>query len=454
MSRATKKRVVAAVTVASLSAGALTGAAVAGLFGTGGGVPLAAAAGNSGSGGSGGSGGESVANNLSQPTVFVPDTGPFAVTCGTDTPSELVHATGDPATDYPLDPSAYYYVQGVNTWQAQCMTAAVGTVSAEVAWGDNLTGSANLSPAKPIRVEVALSDTAVTTMGGFDVVKLDPSALDRESAYGTLATKDSSGYVDNPTTPFTSTGVYDAGATLKIYNLATPQAPVTEGPASAEINATGKIVYGYNLNVPVDGYYVIDFEAPDVTITGADAGTVSNDHLASLRITVGTPSTEPTTPTTTVPVPVTPPPTSVTPAPAPVAPAPVAPAPPTTTSPPGSTAPTQPPGSTTPGNGGGSGSPGTSNPGTGTRNPALVKAMTSLRRSHARVNKAIRTTNRSIHKYHAAAVRAARAHLAIHQKLVANVKRLEVRLHRLVVQRRNLATRIVQLHARMVKLQG
>lgn len=441
------KRIIAGAAAAALSAGALVAVAVAGVPGGGHGgfgvTPLAAAAGSSGSGGSGGGGEETTANNLSVPTVFVPDTGPFAVTCGVDTPSELVHATGDPSTDYPVDPSSYYYVQGVNSWQAQCMTAAVGTVSATVAWGDNLTGSANLSAGKPIRVEVVLSDTAETTMGGFSVVKLDPSALDRESAYGTLATQESGAYVDNPMTPFSVTNVYDAGATLKIYDLATPQAPIVDAPASAEINATGAIVYGYNLNVPTDGYYVLDFTAPNVTLTGADAGTVSGGHLASLKITVGTPSTEPTTPTTTVPVPVTPPPTSVTPAPAPVTPPP-----PTATPPSTGTAPSTPPasgssGST--GNGGSSGSGGTTNPGASPGKAATAKALASLRKSHAKVNAAIRTTNRSIHKFHAAAVRAARAHLAIHEKLVASVKRLERRLHSLLRQRRNLAARIVQL---------
>ncbi len=44
--------------------------------------------------------------------------------------------------------------------------------------------------------------------------------------------------------------------------------------ATAEINATGRVVYGYNLRVTAAGVYTITFTFPNVTISGADAGTV------------------------------------------------------------------------------------------------------------------------------------------------------------------------------------
>ena len=412
------KRVVVGVTAAMVASGLLVGLAE-GLPATNGGrLGLMGAGAAAGGGGSSG-GEETTANNLSVPTVFVPNPGSFTVTCGDGVPSDLVHATGDPTTGYPLDTTAYYYVQGTNTWQAQCETAAAGTVSATAAWGDNLTGSAKISASKPIRVEVALSDTAATTMGGFTVQKLEPGALDRNSAYGTLATKSGDGYVDNPLTPFTSTAVYDAGATLTIYNKSTPGFPIVDGPASAEINATGNIVYGYNLTVPADGYYVLEFDSPNVTLTGADAGTVIDGHLASLTITVGTPPPETTLPpTTTVPV------TTTT-------------APPPTTSSAVSGGDTSAPGT--------SGSVGTAS-GLGVSNQAKAAALKAKGISLGQLNKAIVTTNASIHKFHQASVFAKKKHLAIQPRLAANVKRLEIRLHSLLVRRRAVVASIAQLN--------
>lgn len=53
-------------------------------------------------------------------------------------------------------------------------------------------------------------------------------------------------------------------------------------------------------------------------------------------------------------------------------------------------------------------------------------------------DRAIATTNRSIHKFHSAAVRAARLHLRDRGHLAASVRRLEARLHALVLRRQQL----------------
>ena len=244
----------------------------------------ALAAGPGGGGGSGGGGGtgETTTNNLSVPTVFVPGAGAFPVTCGLDGP---IAPTGQPRSGYPLDPAAYYYVQGVNAWQAQCQVAAAGTVSANAAWGDNLTGSASLTARHPIRVEVALNDDATNPMQGYTVLKLEPNALDRTSAYGTIASgSPETGFSASPET-FSNPLVYDANATLSIVNDAT-SAVVHSGVAGAEINATGKVVYGYNFTAPTAGTYTITLRTPDVTISKADAGT-STANSVSLTITVG-----------------------------------------------------------------------------------------------------------------------------------------------------------------------
>ena len=40
--------------------------------------------------------------------------------------------------------------------------------------------------------------------------------------------------------------------------------------ATAEINATGKVVYGYNLRVSAQGTYVIEYTFPKVQVTSAN----------------------------------------------------------------------------------------------------------------------------------------------------------------------------------------
>ena len=74
------------------------------------------------------------------------------------------------------------------------------------AWGDNLAGDAKLSTGSPIRVEIVLTnrdDYSVNipagTLQGYDVIKLQPSTLDRLSAYGHLAGGDeATGWTDVP----------------------------------------------------------------------------------------------------------------------------------------------------------------------------------------------------------------------------------------------------------------
>ena len=56
---------------------------------------------------------------------------------------------------------------------------------------------------------------------------------------------------------------------------------------TAEINATGNVVYGYNLRVSTAGRYLITYTVPTALVTSADAGDVAIDgHSVSLLITV------------------------------------------------------------------------------------------------------------------------------------------------------------------------
>ena len=230
-----------------------------------------------GGGGGGGGGETTLTNNLSVPAIMIGG-GFTGVTCGTpDAPSALVAPTGTPLTGYTVNPTAYYFVQGVHKWQAQCYTDTAATATAD--WGDNLVGDAKLKVASPIRVELGME--AAGSMTGFEVIKLEPEKLDRESAYGTLATAvEGGGYAATPFA-FTLVRVYDAGMTFSIQNVATGAYVVQPGTkATAEINATGRVVYGYNLRVTQAGQYLITYVTKAVTLTNADPGDLTGTTIS------------------------------------------------------------------------------------------------------------------------------------------------------------------------------
>lgn len=261
--------------------------------------------------------GETATNNLSVPLWVTSDgsviSTPGGATCSANsTPTDLVPPTGTPISGYPIDPLAYYYVQGIHKWQAPCATwdkvdgdGVPVPVPVTAAWGDNLSGDAKLKVGSPIRVELVLTEDSDATQPGFTVVKLEPAALDRESSYGILATDDGLGsfsateshrpgkpaqglVTDIGAESFSATPtdfvplVYDSQASLTIVGN---DGVVFNGPATAEINATGKVVYGYNLRVPSAGTYEITYTLPNVNITDSDAG-ICGGHECSLLITV------------------------------------------------------------------------------------------------------------------------------------------------------------------------
>jgi hypothetical protein len=238
-----------------------------------------------GSGGSPGGGGHTTTttNNLSVPTIMVK--GSFTgITLG----GPVVYPTGDPLTGYEIDPTAYYYVQGVHKWQCEAITATTGFATATAEWGDNLAGDAKLKVGQPIRVELGLfnADASIVTMQGFTVVKLEPSKLDRESKYGTLATSNGAGGY-YATAEDLDARVYDSDVTFSVKNMGTGVYVVPTGSnPTAEINATGKVVYGYNLRVTDAGAYEITFVIPNVDITGVDAGTYTTDPVESDTVTL------------------------------------------------------------------------------------------------------------------------------------------------------------------------
>lgn len=233
---------------------------------------------------------ETATQNLSVPAILVGPLGTLVCGVSDSTPSDLLPPTGTPQTGY--EKPGYYWVQKMHAWQAQCFYDTEASVFG--AWGDNLTGDAKLKAGSPIRVELVLTNMtefAIGTMQGYEVIKLQPSMLDRLSAYGHLAGGDAtSGWTDIPVAVGQASWVvHDAGMQISVQNLVTGAFVVPLQPIVPEINATGKIVYGYNLRVPAAGSYEIRFNSSDaVTFTGCDAGTcAAGGNDAYLTIVVG-----------------------------------------------------------------------------------------------------------------------------------------------------------------------
>lgn len=259
--------------------------------------PGAGGGGGSGGGGGGGGGNKPPTESsfsLSVPAIIAGSPGTFALTCPVGTWSELKAPDKGPV-EYPAAcaetqdgqvcvDAGYYYVQRDAAWQAPC-TQTVSPVAAYGAWGDNLAGDAKLKVGSPIRVELVLSDASGQSTGqrGYKVIKLEPAELDRLSDYGHLAAGSLGAFSATPTD--VGSIVHDPKATLRIERVG--GAVVFEGPAGGEINATGKIVYGYNLRVPAAGDYLITYTLPNVSLMSCDAGDCSGT-TAKLLVTVGT----------------------------------------------------------------------------------------------------------------------------------------------------------------------
>jgi hypothetical protein len=191
-----------------------------------------------------------------------------------------VDLDGDEVFDDHLD----YYVQGVTTWQADCGTAAVGTLTAGAEWGDNLT-NAPLRAGRPIRTEIGFfADAATFAMPGYVVVKLDPSLLDRESHYGTLG---------DVVATFPEVRVWDSSVTLDIRSNDGTVVVADNMLYGAEVNSTGRIVYGFNWQNPIAGEYTITVAASGIALGSTDAGTLVDSDgdgtfdTVTLDVTVG-----------------------------------------------------------------------------------------------------------------------------------------------------------------------
>ena len=220
-------------------------------------------------------------NSLSVPVINV-DTvsAPFACVSPDlvmPTGTQVTYPTGfeNPLVTPPeggtLPEAGDYYIQGEATWQAECGTTT-DMLDVVADWGDNLGGDAKLSVGLPVRVEVGLLvDTAVHTvyadLMGFEVLKLTEE-LDRNATYGTLGVPEDLGEVR----------AYDDGARLRIIDSSATV--IYDQPFSAELNSTGRIVYGYNWRPTAAGDFTLEFSAPAVDILNGI------DHTTSIIVTV------------------------------------------------------------------------------------------------------------------------------------------------------------------------
>jgi hypothetical protein len=231
-----------------------------------------------------GGGEDTTPNSLSVPVINVATaSAPFACTStalvmpsGTTVyyPDGFENPIVTPPEGGTLPAAGYYYIQGEATWQAECGTTT-DMLSVVADWGDNLGGDAKLSVGAPVRVEVGLLvDTAVHTdyaaLQGFKVVKLTEE-LDRNATYGTLGVAEDLDEVR----------AFDDDARLQIVDSSGNV--IYDAVFTAELNSTGRIVYGYNWRPTDAGDFILKFTAPSVKIlNGVD------DHTATIAVTVST----------------------------------------------------------------------------------------------------------------------------------------------------------------------
>ncbi len=249
--------------------------------------------------GGGGGGTETTGNNLSWPVVFAEGTGITGSPVATDpgvrpTTTETAASTEllaipvtSPTTPFwwtgnVVDATGFYLQGTPNTWRPQIVDGTgQPKYDAEAAWGDNLTGTGNLSAGHPIRIEVALSATGIGTLQGYNMP-----------------------YVANASTPDEIQGtdgtlgafvplIYSVGPTLTIEQLSGPGGSVTStvssGPISAEVNVGGRTVYGQQFKPTVAGTYRLRFvlaSGNNVNLTSAINGIVVSGSESSIEITV------------------------------------------------------------------------------------------------------------------------------------------------------------------------
>ncbi len=226
------------------------------------GAPPSVDRGRRGGGGGGGGGGEtSVGNNLSFPVIW------------SDGVTKVLRGTyGSPVFDgaYVTDASGVkWYLQqdANNTWQAE---SAIPTDTFNVDWvnwGDNLEARA-WPDRSQVRIETTLIQDLTTPMTGFTMQQTSGSGITEMWGTNTQTYASTQATVYSGAARLTiqkvdatktltwdaSTGQWTGTGVLGTYfNGAVADAGDGPGYYSAEINVSGKLVYGYNWNMRTPG---------------------------------------------------------------------------------------------------------------------------------------------------------------------------------------------------------
>jgi len=242
-----------------------------------------------------------VGNNLSYPVVFTEGIGLTGLAVTTDpgvrpTAEENILVDQLPfwyagnVADYN---DTYYLQQGTNTWQAEWLDGSgAGMQQAEVAWGDNLTG-VEFNTHQNIRIEVVLNDFSGRQLSGFNMTALyGTGETEMQGTDGTTALFTPTLYSVMPRIIIEKLDDTTREPVLKVFEGTIYGAFGGDGPGSftAEVNVSGKLIYGYNLMIqnltfPGDlhkyGWWRVTFQLDDNgQVGGAPVG--RNVALAAL----------------------------------------------------------------------------------------------------------------------------------------------------------------------------
>jgi len=216
-----------------------------------------------GQGGGGGGGDTGPGNNLSWPVVFAEGRGVSGLDVTQDAGLRPLSTEGitvgarpffysGNVADCTLGTTTFYCQGTANVWQAEWLNGSSGPVrEADVKWGDNLTHH-TFDTHAPIRIEVTLGDLAAGQLRGFNMTHISGSGS--TEVQGT----------DGTTGLFVPTLYTEAGRLIieKLDDTDTTRAPIVtivdrgvwqraDGPGNfaAEVNVSGKVVFGYNFKV-------------------------------------------------------------------------------------------------------------------------------------------------------------------------------------------------------------
>ncbi len=229
--------------------------------------------GGNGGGGTPGGGETGSGNNLSVPVLFAEGIGLTGQPVGTDTglrPFAEETVVGTPAADggavfwdsgngadCPTGAEQYFCQGGFNTWRAMWQDASGGgPVAVTADWGDNLE-SHTFNTHQPLRVEVTLYGPG--TLTGFNM----PYAVGGQGSEvfgtdGTTSAMQPTVYSSAPRliVQKLDNATYDQASgtgtvVATVFDGAVYEAYGQDGPGfyRAEVNAAGKVIYGYQLSI-------------------------------------------------------------------------------------------------------------------------------------------------------------------------------------------------------------